>query len=276
MGAIVVLEGDQHVNALGTGLCPPVVVRDDGSNHRPGKTVKAIYRARLQAWKYVAELKARHKAILYAVLGGDAGDYNGYDRASLISQMKTTIYDMMVEVFAPVAEVADHLFVIRGTTSHGGVRNELDEWLADDLGAEPDPETGSDSWWHLPLEIEGVTFDLMHHPQTAARYEHTWPAAAARHAMLIRYKYLGQGEMPPDVAVRFHTHHYQPGLWGYKPFFAYAPGWQLCTPYGYRLGHGALVEPVGLLIYICEAGQVTLDDSQIFRPRKRKPWKPKN
>jgi len=275
MASIVVLSGDQHVNALGTGLCPPVVVRDDGSNYRPNKTVQAIWRKRQQAWEYVKELKTRRfkkDLTLYVVIGGDAVDRNTHDGVSLIAKMRSTILDNAIEVFAPVADLADHLFFLRGTEAHAGDRAEMEELLAHDLGAEPDPLTGADSWWHLPLEVEGVTFDLAHHPQTAAARPWTWPAAAARHATIIRNQYQDAGEPIPDVAVRFHRHHYQPGPLRPRPLFIYAPSWQLTTPFGYRLGAGALVEPVGMLIFIVEDGQFQLDDSQVFRFPRRKAW----
>jgi len=92
---------------------------------------------------------------------------------------------------------------------------------------------------------------------------------------MIRNQYQDADERVPDVAVRFHRHHYQPGPYLPKPWFFYAPSWQLTTPFGYRVGAGAIVEPVGLLIFIVEDGRVTLDDSQIFKFPKRKPWRVK-
>ena len=275
MPAIVAVTGDQHVNSV-SGLCPPVVARDDGSEHRPSKTQRAVWRKWKQAWAYVDDLRRRRfkpDLSLYVVLPGDLVDKNSHDGVSLIAQMRTTIQDMALDVFAPVAERADHLFVVRGTEAHTGPRGELEEWLADDLGAEPDPLTDNASWWHLLLEVEGVTFDIAHHPQTTASRPWTWPSAAARHARILHDQYQDAGAPIPDIACRFHRHHYQPGIERMQPFFVYGPSWQLTTPFGYRLGSGALLEPVGMLIFIVDDGAWTFDDSQIFEFPRRQAWK---
>lgn len=276
MSALVVMSGDQHVNSL-SGICPPVVTRDDGSEHRPSKPQRAVWRKRQQAWAYVKNLKTRRfkkDLKLYTILPGDLLDRNSHDGVSLISRSRTVIERMALEVFAPVAEMSDHLFVVTGTEAHTGGRGELEEWLARDLGAEPDPLTGRSSWWHLPLEIEGVLFDVAHHPRTTASRPWTWPAAAARHARIIHDEYQDADERIPDVACRFHRHHYQPGIEKMKPFFVYGPSWQLTTPFGYRLGAGSLLEPVGMLIFLVDNGKWTFDDSQIFKFRKRESWTP--
>lgn len=274
MASIVVVTGDTHVNSM-AGLCPPFVTRDDGSEHRPSKSQRAVWRKWLETWEYIDQLRTRRlkkNLPLYVVLAGDLVDKNSHDGTSLIAHMRTTITEMAVEVFAPVAQMADHLFVVRGTEAHVGPRAELEEWLADDLGAEPDPETGRASWWHLPLEVEGVRFDIAHHPATAAARPWTWPAAAARHSAIIRFEYLEQGEPVPDVALRFHRHHYQPGPPWPKPFFCYGPSWSLTGPYARRVGAGALPNRIGLLVFVVDDGHFQFDDRCIYKFKGPRAW----
>jgi hypothetical protein len=223
----------------------------------------------------VEDLKKRRlkkDRTLYSAFVGDLGDLNSHGGISLISHMQATIHDMMLQVFQPAIDMSDHAFILAGTASHTGGRGELEEWLANDLNTESDPSTGKGAWFHLLLDVEGVLFDIAHHPATAASRPWTWGPAAARHAEIIRLEYLEAGERVPDVAVRFHRHHYQQGPRQRPPFFVYGPSWQLTTPYGYRRGAGAIMEPVGLLIFLVDDGTWTFDDSQIFQFKRSQPW----
>lgn len=266
---------DLHTNSF-TGLCPPVVTLDNAGTYRANKAQRIVWRAWCEFWDTVGAKAQELGTQVYAVLNGDLNDANVYDKTSLITRAEADIVKMSVAVLEPALEVADKIFIVRGTEAHVGKRASLEEEVAKDIGAVKDEVAGTYSWYWLPLSANGVLFDIAHHPQTVARRPWTWDAAANRSAYIIRSQYLDRGEKPPDVALRAHVHKYGLSNGRLPPHFFYLPPWQLTTNYGHRLGAGSGIEPPGGLVFVCQDGQFTWK-AERWLPRKlglrRKPWR---
>jgi hypothetical protein len=174
-------------------------------------------------------------------------------------------------MLAPMLEVADTTIILRGTQAHSGGCGELEELVAHRIEAEPDIETGSASWWFWKAKVEGVTFDVAHHPATSARRPWTSGASAGRHSAIVRNHYYDSGEKPPDYCFRAHVHYSEASGALSKPMMAYCHPWQLSTAYSYRLGANGYIEPPGIYWVICQDGAHTFGWHK-FRPRRGKLW----
>jgi hypothetical protein len=272
--SIVALYADTHPNST-IGVMPPYTELVDGGYYRAGKVQRWVWNRWNKFGDEVESIRAKLKAKLYVVSNGDGVDDPLHPTTRVVSEHKPTILSLASRVHERFAQMADHYFMVRGTNAHVGIDGCYEEALARDLGAEPDPKTGDSSWWSLYLEVEGVTFDITHHPQTSAHRPWTQHAAAARESAIVAAQYHEMGMKPPDVACRAHNH----GLlrdsgMSTKPWTFLMRPWQLTTSYGHRLGVGQYVVPVGGLIFVCKDGRVEPIDCKYTTPRE-KPWRAK-
>jgi len=281
--AIVAITADWHVNDA-LGLCPRSgMALDDGGVYRPNKLQRAIWRAWERFWEEVSSLRAGTGGRIYAVANGDLGDLNRHNGVQLISRHKASIKEAMIAAARPMAEVADRIFIVRGTEAHSGGGGELEEFLARDLGAEPavpprDGQGGRFSWWVLEAEFGGVEFDISHHPPTSSRRPWTINQGLARAAAIVASRYRNQGREPPDIAVFAHSHQHgvgsEMGVWAFG-----CPPWKGVGAFGHRLGAGAVVQPVGGWVFVCEGGEWRCEGGGgplspiLFHAPRRRRWR---
>lgn len=278
--ALVVVTGDWHVNDT-VGLCPPVFKREKESNHRPGRAVRALWRAWIEFWEIIAAKKEATGATVYAVANGDLGDINKHDKTQLISGSEMEILDAMIDVAQPMTQVADHVFIVRGTAAHSGGCGKLEELLArDTLNAVKCEDEKTASWWVLRAMFGGVRFDVTHHSPTASRRPWTRNAAAGRVGAIVAGRYVRNGlaREIPRFAVYSHVHYHGYGSeMGVEGRFI--PPWKLVGGFGHRLGSAAHVEKVGGWWVLCEEGRVIEQGSspggfELWQMRRPKIWKP--
>lgn len=270
---LVVATADWHCNDI-VGLCPPVFKREKLAKHRPGPAIRAIWRAWTQFWEIIAAKKAATGATVYAFCAGDLCDFNKHSGAQLISMRGSDVLAAMVDVATPMLDVADHIFVIRGTAAHTGGTGGMEEVFADDIGAVYCKEEDSASWWCARVELGGVRFDVAHHPPTGSMRPWTLNQAAARAGAIVATRYAKEKlwTQTPDVAIWGHYHkHAQGEELGVHGFVL--PSWKLLGEYGHRLGLGAHVEQVGGLWFLCENGKYDWD-WELWRPKRGKIWVP--
>ena len=264
--ATVVIVGDMHINST-VGLCPSRVTLDDGGTYHPSKAQRWIYRCWTDFWQHVEGLD---RSELYVVFNGDLVEGLHHRTTQLVTHNEETQLAMALQLLEPVARLADHLFVVRGTEAHTGPSAQWEEHLADDLSAERDTVGLTASWWHLPLTVGGVAFDICHHPQTSSRRPWTLDQAASRQASITWAEYHEMGQKPPDVVARSHLHVFGRG-WSRESLGVFCPSWQLSTAFGRRLGAGRKIQPIGGLIFQCQNQHYRWYDKR-YKPIPRKAW----
>lgn len=249
---IVAIAGDIHSNST-VALCPPRVQLDDGGEYVASDAQRWIWRKWLAFWAEVGERRAAIGGPLFVVLNGELADDNHHHTTQLVTRNPADQLKLALLCLEPVTRLlqdGDRIFVTRGTEAHSGVSGSMDETLARELGAEPASEAGPVSWWQLRLEVDGVRFDVAHHPPGGGG-RRPWTAAnfASTLAAMAFYEAAARGEKPPHLLVRGHVH--RPGdSYDAHPVRALVlPSWQLSTAYGYRIGGGTL--PVGGAYVIC-------------------------
>ncbi len=148
---------------------------------------------------------------------------------------------------------------------------EVEELVAKRIGAERDDLIGRHSWWWLPLEAAGVTFDLAHHPGSNSRLPWTKGGGANRQAALLVYEYANSGNILPQFGVRAHVHHLEDSGLNHKIRVLFLPPWQLCTAFGHRIGYSGRIEPVGGVAVVCKNGYGEVHVRQ-YRSVRRPAW----
>ena len=268
---VVALFADTHPNSTVGLLHPDGVDLDDGQKVRPSRAQHWLWRKWLDYWSFVADLKKKHRAEVWAVCLGDGTDDNKHSAHGLITVNKATIVDLSAVIWEPILELAEVKFMVRGTEAHGGGAGELEELVAKEIGAEPDDITGNHSWWWLPLEAAGVTFDLAHHPASNSLRPWTVGGGALRQAAILVYEYDKSGNILPQFGVRAHVHHLEDSGLNHPIRVLYLPPWQLCTAYGHRIGLSGRIEPVGGAAIICKDGHGEVFIKR-YRPIRRPAW----
>jgi hypothetical protein len=267
-GGLVAVFADMHVNSL-YGLSPRIVNREEGGTYRANKWQRFLFQAWERSLDFV-DAKRRGKT-LYVVLDGDLIELDTKKRTNnLVSHNKATALRMARMLYEPLAQMADYLFVVRGTAAHVG---DLEEEIAADLGAVPNPDTGNYTWARIRAEFEGVKFDIRHHA-SMGRLPHTEPNAANKLAYLTMWEYMEWGESPPDVAIAAHQHRDYDSGKNFPVLAMFCPGFQFPTEYIDKIGAGGRMPRIGFLWFEVARGKLLAWDKMIYKPRRPRPWKP--
>ena len=269
--ALVVCVSDPHTNSI-AGLNPDPFRREQGSEWRPGKGGRAKLRAWQEFWQLMADKKAEHDANCYVLAVGDLGDVNRKTAHELISRHEPDVLLAMADIGEPMTQVADTIFILRGTSVHNAGNGKLEELYARDIDAEPDTQNGTASWWVVKAEFGGVVFEATHHPPSSSRMPWTQNIGASRAASIVasRYQKAGRARDIPNVCVWAHVHFRAEGKeMGVHGF--YLPPWQTAGEYGHRLGAGASPNEVGGLWFLCQDGKYTWD-WETWVPERKQTW----
>jgi hypothetical protein len=258
--------GDTHANST-VGLCPPAINLDDGGTYRASRAQLWLWRHWLSFWTVVADLKTEHEAHCTVILNGDVGEKAARGGYQVVTRNETDILRIALAAAMPAVEVADDLFLTRGTAVHVGDSAYLEEALGEDLGAIQN-EQGQFSWWRLKAEFGGVKLDVRHKPDTWGARPWTMRAAAARQSSILLEQCAERGEKVSDLAVFGHVHYLADSGHGTRPRTFYNWGWQLQPAYA----GGKDVRPVGGLIFVCDGGQYQ-EIVETYPPPRRRFWK---
>lgn len=136
------------------------------------------------------------------------------------------------------------MYWIRGTEAHVGQSGEAEEQLAQRVGAIPD-DSGRYARYELWAKVGQGLIHVMHHIGCtgSAHYE----SSAVMRELAESYAEAGRWRLqPPDVVVRAHRHRHLevrvPTSLGYGISFC-TPGWQLKTPFTYKIPGGRISTP---------------------------------
>ena len=269
MTTILAVVGDLHVNSA-VALCPEQMARDDGPTILPSKSQLWLRAQWLQFWQDVATAKAHYHADVVAVINGDWGDVNKHSPYQLLSPNTDDVLNWMQETVVPLRKVADRVFVVRGTEAHTGGVGWIENRAAQEIKAEPDPNTGNPSWWVLRAEFDGVRVLITHHPGTNSTRPWTRGGAANRAAAMVMDAHYSS-DWKPQLAVFAHVHHNEDSFDNHPVRAIFNRSWTLADAYSHRSGFGIRRDSIGGMVVLCDAGQYKVV-KRVYRLPEAHPW----
>lgn len=237
----IVVISDLHIGCQ-LGLCPDKVKLDDGGGYTSSKLQKAVWRKWKEFWDEWVPMVTRGEPFIL-VINGDTLDGVHHNSTTQISHNLTDQKKVAYQVLAPIVmnPICKGLYVIRGTEAHVGKSGADEEELAKALGAIPN-QGGQYARWELWMEFGKLKqlVHFTHHVGTtsSAAYEST----AVYKELVEAFNEAGRWKLkPPTIVVRSHRHRFFkceiPSING-DSIAIVTPGWQLKTPFTYRMALG--------------------------------------
>ena len=266
MTTILAIVGDLHVNST-VGLVKPTVNLDDGGTYRSSKGQRWLWRNWLSFWDEVSTVAEKHKSTVWTVFNGDMVDvFVKHETVQIITRNDADVFNMVLDTIQPALDVSERVFVMRGTSAHGRSGGVIEEKIAEDIGAEKDGD--NHSWWELPLECDGVLYDITHHGPLG---QLDWTKGNALNKLVAQLIIVYRNKRCPDIALRSHNHKYarSDDSLGME---AYAlPAWQLKTEFVHRLAKPGPAD-IGGMYFINDKGTYIPKVVRYPVPEKR-PWR---
>lgn len=230
----IILISDIHAGCQ-FGLSPPMVKLDGGGIYRYSPLQKKMWQWWNIFWnKWVPMVTKNEPFALINI--GDSIDGRHHSTTTQISQNIKDQVNIAYEILSPVVSKAQKYFHIRGTEAHSGMGGEHSEILAQRLGAVPN-DNGNYARWELWLNMGAARIHACHHigGTSSSSYESTQVYKETVESLVESGRW---GDEPPNVIVRGHRHRQFEtrisGKHGYVISLV-VPGWQLKTPFTYRL-----------------------------------------
>jgi len=256
---ILAVVGDQHTNST-VGLCPPYVELDDGGSYHHSPLQSFLWEKWLEYIERVKAHKSLRKAKVCTVLNGDIFDGDHHNTFQIITRNDATMQKIAYSALAPLLEVSDRVYVVRGTGAHSGGSGRREEEFAEDVEAYRSGDSGPYSRNKLLLNLEGVVVDIAHHT-SMGRLPWTAPNAANKLASKVLFKCANEGMTIPDLIFRSHNHRFSESGRHFRCEAICLPGWQGVTEYVNRFDDTAIAD-IGGAIVLCDRGDY---DLEIFR-----------
>lgn len=239
----IIVVSDTHCGCR-FGLCPPGGFPLDGGGTYELSPLQTKLWARWLEFqtKWVPQVTRGEPFIL--VHNGDALEGVHHEATTQVSYNLADQENIGHASLKSLCERAAAYYHVRGTQSHVGPGHAEEERLAQRLGAKRDSD-GHYSRMQLWINLQGHLINFDHHIGTtgSSAYEST----AVGKEMVENYVESGRwGYQPAQVIVRSHRHrYYKTEQYGDKGLHisTVTPGWQLKTPYVYRLAGGRLAPP---------------------------------
>ena len=268
MKEAVIFVADTHINSK-VGLCLPEVLEDDGDTYKANLIQEWLWYTWNKCIKDIKKIvKKRYTTV---ILNGDVADLDSKKRTNqMVSRNPNTILRLARETLEPLTELADRVFVIRGTEAHVGKSGWIEEMLAESIGAEKNKDLGQWSWWHLRAKFSDVKFDIAHHT-SMGNLPYTYPNSLTRLIQVTKLNYLDWGESLPDVIVRAHNHRHVDTGTTFSTRGVGLPGWQFPGNYLYRLGKENDRPHIGASVFICDKGEHEYKPL-IYEPQRSEAW----
>lgn len=263
-----VVVSDLHSNST-TAICKPLINLDDGGTYRANRAQRILWDTYTERFiPDVLNLTKGYKRVV--IFNGDMAELDTKRRTSqIITQNKSTIIRMTLDVIEPLVEIADAVIVIRGTMAHTGKSAWIEEAIAADLdNAVHDEQGGIASWWHLRKVIGALRFDVTHHGRMGSA-RRTFRNAANQQVFDTRNDYMDMEALPPHFIIRSHNHRRSDSGRNYRQVGIFTPAWQGITEFGYRIGAENTASDIGGDIIFCEQTDGDLYD--LWRPLTYKP-----
>ena len=244
----LVIISDLHAGCQ-FGLCPPDgIALDGGGNYAPSPLQIKVWDIWQEFWQSWVPTVSRGEP--YAVVvNGDSIDGTHHGSVTQISHNMADQANVAKKILEPVVSGAAALYMVRGTEAHVGKSGQEEERLARTLGAKPD-RFGRHARDELFIEIGGVLCHIMHHIGTTSSAQHE--ASAINAEMAREFNESARwGERVPLFVVRSHRHRYARVSFPARvdtnkhveSIGFCTPGWQLKTPFTYKIAGARLSPP---------------------------------
>lgn len=233
------------------GLYPlKPVVMDGGGKYTPSKLQKKVCRIwENEFWNEWVPTVTRGERY-GVVFNGDAMEGRHHHSISQITQNLADQRRIAQILLEPVVELCDHNFLfVRGTEAHTGSSGENEEILADSLGAIPD-SNGMKARYELWLQVGRHLAYIKHYIGVTSRGNNELSALNSEYWNALS-EAARWGRKFPDFCVFSHRHRHSemkiPTAHG-DGICVVTPGWQLITPFVYRLSGNPTAQIGGVLL----------------------------
>lgn len=273
MATLVVLTGDLHIGSS-VALTPPRWELDDGQVLTPSKPQLWINARWAEFWREVERVKTEQGIECVAILNGEIADDNYHKTYQRMSQNPGDILAAAQNVLRPVRDLADRVYVTRGSAAHVGLSGGLDEAMGEWLRSKPD-EYGRHAQWVFRGEIDGFRLDVAHHPGTSTGARHLQGNAANRLARNVAGGYTDEGSPFPHLVVRGHNHRPEDSADNQPLRAVILPAWQLSiTDFGHRISSGSEPFPIGGMMIVVHEGELVSERKMYWRwpMLRRRKW----
>jgi hypothetical protein len=252
-----VVISDLHAGCQ-LALCPPEgTPLDDGGRYTPSAVQLKLWSWWTEFWEEKVPKCCRNEPYL-VILNGDGMDGRHHKAVTQISQNLADQAKLAEAILRPVVDRCDGRFYwIRGTEAHGGPSGQQEEQVAKALCAIADKK-GVHSRWELRLRLGFGLIHCAHHIGIAGSVAYE-TSAIQKELEQIYVEAARWGHEPPDVVIRSHRHRNAETRVrirkGNRPGFATScttSGWQLKTPFAYRVAGARRTQPqIGGTIIRC-------------------------
>ena len=250
---LLVAFGDTHTSSV-TGLAPPKTQIDTGGYYHANAFQMYLWGIWYDMWAQIEHKAQVLGCDVTAVCLGDSVDKNKYSKNGVFAHNPNSMLRAAHEVMEPVLDVSKRFYLLRRTPAHEGEESWLAEALAERIGAVKSAKH-SWSWWHLPLEVSGVQFDIKHHPESGDMRWWTAGGGMIRSAASVIFDYVDSGHKPPDIVLRGHRHQWRDSGTNLPTRAFTVPAWQGPTDFVHRIGAGGSKIPkFGCAWFYCEDG----------------------
>lgn len=256
----LIVISDLHVGCT-LGLMQPEFMLDNGNIIKHSKLQKKVWQMWLNFW-YDWIPKVTNGEPYYIVNNGDVVDGVHHGSVTQVTQNMKDQVGMAIEILEPIVnnKLCKGYYHIRGTEAHVGKSGQAEEGVAKALGA-LENEDGNAARWDMFMKFHEYLLHFTHHVGTtsSASYEST----AVYKELVEAYTESGRWlQEPPDAVIRSHRHRqFEIKVASKKGagISLVTPGWQLKTPFVFKLGLGRSSQPQvgGYLLRINSEGELT-------------------
>lgn len=270
----IVVVSDLHCGSF-LGLCPPEITLDDEGIYKHSRWQAIVWSAWQEFWDRWVPKVTRGEPFA-VVVNGDAIDGNPHGSVAALANLEDQAA-VALAVLAPVRDMAERFFMIRGTEAHVGKSAQTEMRLARELlkGARK-PQKGQTlqnemARWDLLLEFGKELVHFAHHIGTtqSAAYEMTAPMRELTATWMESAQW---GHRSPDIIVRSHRHRFClaeiPTARG-KGRAVVTPAWQLRTPFAWRFASLRRVQIGGVCLSLRDDGEPCDIHHRIWTPAER-------
>lgn len=271
----LIIIADSHCGCR-LGLYDPEhpLVLDDGGTYEASDLQKKLWKMWKEFWdKWVLEVTEGEP--YGVVLNGDSMDGVHHGTVTQISHNLTDQKRIAKIVFEPIVKKASGRFwMVRGTEAHVGQSGQNEEALAEELGAIPN-ESGQYARHELWIKIGTGLCHIMHHIGTTGSM--AYETTALMKEFSDSCAEAGRWGLPaPDCVIRSHRHRMakiEVPTRGGIGISLTTPGWQLKTPFVYRIPGGRVTTPQmgGILVRSGLKGDAIYTMSKVWNIERPKP-----